>query len=160
MSAGVEGSPIAQSRGRWQGGTARVAHAKPDLPRTVGFWGALSIMVGIVVGSGIFATPPAIARETGNAWLVLALWAAGGVLALFGAFTYAEMAVQFPESGGVYVFLREGFGRAAAFVFGWTYILVSKPLAAAGIAIVFAQHLNPLLFGVSAEDRVARLRAG
>jgi APA family basic amino acid/polyamine antiporter len=131
---------------------------RPDpstLPRTIGFWGASAVMVGIVIGSGIFRTPSDIARETGSPMLVLSLWALGGVLSLFGALTYAELAVMYPESGGVYIFLREGFGRAVAFVFGWTYMLISKPLAAAGIAIIFAQHFNELCLGVPASNQPA-----
>jgi len=116
-----------------------------DLPRTIGFWGASAVMVGVMIGSGIFATPPGIAEKMGSPMLVLALWAAGGVLALMGALTFAELAAMYPRSGGVYVFLREGFGAPVAFVFGWTYILLSKPLAAAGIAVVFATYLNNLL---------------
>src|SRR4051812_41388493 len=106
--------------------TGRAAPA--ELPRTIGFWGATAVMVGIVVGGGIFQTPTDIAKETGSPGLVLGLWVVGGVLSLFGALTYAGLAVLFPQSGGVYVFLREGLGRAVAFVFGWTYLLVSKPL--------------------------------
>lgn len=102
-------------------------------------------MVGIIVGSGIFRTPTSIAAELENPILILLLWAAGGVLALLGALTFAEMACMFPESGGVYVFIREGFGRATAFVFGWTYMLISKPAAAAGIAMIFGENLNALL---------------
>jgi len=128
---------------------------RPDLPRTIGFWGASAVMVGIVIGSGIIATPPAIARETGSPALILLLWIVGGVLSLFGALTYAELAVMYPESGGVYVFLREGLGRGVAFVFGWTYMLISKPLAAAAIAIVFAQHFNELFFGIPPANATA-----
>src|SRR5205809_3912753 len=105
--------------------------AKHDLPRRIGFWGASAVMVGIIVGGGIFRTPASIALHLGNPWVVLAFWAAGGVLSLLGALTYAEMAAMYPESGGVYVFLREGFGRCIAFVFGWTYLLITKPLGAA-----------------------------
>ncbi len=111
-----------------------------DLPRRIGFWGASAIMVGIIIGSGIFRTPPDIARALGSPALILSLWALGGVLSLFGAFTYAELACMYPQSGGVYVFLREGLGRPVAFVFGWTYMLISKPFAAAGIAVVFGEH--------------------
>ncbi len=102
-------------------------------------------MVGIMIGSGIFRTPASIATEMGSPWLILTLWALGGVLSLFGALTYAELATMYPQSGGVYVFLREGFGRCTAFVFGWTYVLITKPLAAAGIAIVFGENVNRLL---------------
>lgn len=110
-------------------------------------------MVGIIIGSGIFQTPTSIAMELGDPWVILGLWLAGGVLSLFGALTYAELAAMYPQSGGVYVFLREGYGRCMAFVFGWTYMLITKPVAAAGIAIIFAKHLNPLL-GVAWDERV------
>ena len=118
-----------------------------DLPRALGFWGGAAIMVGIMIGGGIFRTPTTIAQHLGNPWIVLLLWLIGGVVALCGALTYAELATMFPQSGGIYVFLKEGYGRCMAFVFGWTYLLVSKPLAAGGIAIVFAEYFNPL-FGV------------
>src|SRR5262245_53613698 len=112
-----------------------------DLPRRIGFWGATAVMVGVTIGSGIFLTPPDIASQLGSPLLILLLWLFGGVLSLCGAFTYAEMATLYPESGGVYVFLREGLGRPTAFVFGWTYMLLTKPFAAAGIAVIFAEHL-------------------
>ncbi|MCC6659937.1 MAG: amino acid permease [Phycisphaerales bacterium] len=127
----------------------------PDLQRTIGFWGASAVMVGIVIGSGIFRTPGEIAQHSGNALLILGLWVVGGVLSLFGAFTYAELAVLHPESGGVYVFLREGYGRAIAFVFGWSYLLLAKPFAAAGIAIIFAGQFNERFLGYAAGDPVA-----
>jgi basic amino acid/polyamine antiporter, APA family len=118
--------------------------AAVDLPRRVGFWGAIAVMVGVVIGSGIFATPPYVAQQVGNPWTILALWVVGGTIALCGALTFAELATMMPHSGGVYVFLREGFGRCPAFVFGWTYLLITKPAAAGGIAIVFAEHFNRL----------------
>ncbi len=115
------------------------------LSRTITFWGGTAIMVGIIIGSGIFRTPPAIAQHLDSPWLIVLLWGAGGLLALLGALTYAELACMHPESGGVYVFIREGYGPAAAFVFGWTYMLITKPFAAAGIAVIFGEHLNQLL---------------
>ncbi len=121
------------------------ASAEPDLPRSIGFWGAIGVMVGIMIGSGIFRSPSAIAESLGSPALILGLWAAGGALSLCGALTYAELAAMFPQTGGVYVFLREGYGRGVAFVFGWTYLLLSKPFAAGGIAMVFAEYLNGLL---------------
>lgn len=116
-----------------------------DLQRVVGFWGAVAVSVGVMIGSGIFRTPTTIAGHLADPWLILLMWVLGGALSLFGALTYAELACMYPHSGGVYVFLREGWGRAVAFVFGWTYMLVSKPLAAAGIAVVFGEHVNRLL---------------
>lgn len=101
-------------------------------------------MVGVVIGSGIFKTPTSIAQQLGSPTVILSLWLAAGAIALCGALTFAELATMFPRSGGVYVFLREGYGSCTAFVFGWTYMLITKPAAAGGIAIVFAEHFNKL----------------
>lgn len=115
-----------------------------DLPRSIGFWGGSAIMVGIIIGSGIFRTPASIASEMGNPALILAMWLIGGILSLFGAFTYAELGTMFPRSGGIYVFMYEGLGEVVAFIFGWTYVFLGKPLAAASIATVFSEHFNRL----------------
>jgi amino acid transporter len=101
-------------------------------------------MVGIVIGSGIFATPTTIARNMGSPTLILALWVVGGIIALCGALTFAELGAMMPHTGGIYVFLREGLGRCPAFVFGWTYMLIAKPAAAGGIATVFSTHFQAL----------------
>jgi len=139
----------------------QVAPTARDLPRRIGFWGASAVMVGIIIGSGIFRTPTEIAKQLGSPVFVLVLWALGGVLSLFGAFTYAELATMYPQSGGVYVFLREGYGRAGrciAFVFGWTYLLISKPFAAAGIALIFGDNLA-LLLGLGQDPATRQLYA-
>ena len=115
-----------------------------DLPRRIGVVGAGAIMVGVMIGSGIFRTPPIIAQHLSSPALILALWTAGGLLSLAGALTYAELATMYPRSGGVYVFLHQGLGPAVAFVFGWTYALITKPFAAAGIAVIFSEHLLAL----------------
>ena len=124
------------------------------LPRVLGFWGVTAVMMGIIIGSGIFRTPTDIAKEIGSPWVILTLWLAGGLISLCGAFAFAELATMFPQSGGVYVFLREGYGRGGrclAFVFGWTYTLISKPFAAAGIAIIFGENVLRL-FGLLTEN--------
>lgn len=110
-------------------------------------------MAGIIIGSGIFRTPTSIAGQLGDPWIILSLWAFGGVLSLAGALTYSELICMYPKSGGVYVFLREGYGPCMAFVFGWTYMLITKPAAAAGIAFVFGEYLNSLL-GVDWDPRI------
>lgn len=111
-------------------------------------------MIGVIIGSGIFRTPPDIAKNLGSPGLILAFWLLGGLLCLAGALTYAELGSMYPHSGGVYVFIREAFGPCPAFVFGWSYMLLAKPFAAAGIAFVFAEHLN-LLLGTQWDPRVA-----
>lgn len=115
-----------------------------DLPRKVGFWGASAVMVGIVIGSGIFRTPTTIAQNLGSPTLILSLWIVGGLIALCGALTFAELGAMMPRTGGIYVFLREAFGACPAFVFGWTYLLIAKPAAAGGIATVFSTHFQSL----------------
>lgn len=139
---------VAVSRSQVAGASVEVAAGDParrDLARTVGVPGALAIMMGVMVGSGIFASPPGIAAATQNSWLILGAWLVGGVVALLGALTFAELASMLPQSGGIYVFLREAYGRGLAFVFGWSYMLVVKPLAAAGIAVVFTVHVRKIL---------------
>lgn len=116
-----------------------------ELPRRIGFWGGSAVMIGIILGSGIFLAPAAIAGMLGSPALVLAFWVFGGILSLFGALTFAELAAAFPRSGGVYVYLREGYGPRLAFMFGWTYLILLKPFAAAAVGIVFANHFNALL---------------
>lgn len=116
-----------------------------ELPRRIGFWGGSAVMVGIILGSGIFLTPASIAGMLGSPALVLLFWVFGGVLSLFGALTFAELAAALPRSGGIYVYLNEGLGPRFAFTFGWTYLLLIKPFAAAAVGIVFANHLNALL---------------
>jgi amino acid transporter len=102
-------------------------------------------MVGIILGSGIFRTPGSIASYIGSPAVVLAFWVLGGVLSLFGALTFAELAAALPRSGGIYVYLNEGLGPRTAFTFGWTYLILIKPFAAAAIGIFFAEHVNKLL---------------
>jgi amino acid transporter len=115
-----------------------------DLPRTVGFLGAAGVMIGVTIGSGIYKTPAEIAKVVDAPWQLVAAWVVGGLLSLFGALTYAELASAFPRSGGLYNFLYQGLGPRVSFIFGWTYMLITKPLAAAGIAVVFAEYLGAL----------------
>jgi len=119
-------------------------HGGVDLPRKVGFWGAVAVMVGVMIGSGIFRVPSAIAMHLGDPWVILLMWLAGGLIALCGALTFAELVSQMPRSGGIYVFLKEGFGDCTAFVFGWTFMLITKPAAAGGIIFISVENLNAL----------------
>jgi basic amino acid/polyamine antiporter, APA family len=115
-----------------------------DLRRVVGFWGGTALIVGITIGSGIFRTPPTIAGLVPNPLVIMALWVAFGVISICGALTVAELSSMLPKSGGAYVFLREAYGDAAAFVFGWMYVLVTTPASVAALATVFAEFLLSL----------------
>ncbi|MFL5481755.1 MAG: APC family permease [Gemmatimonadaceae bacterium] len=112
-----------------------------DLRRVIGLTGGIALIVGITIGSGIFRTPPTIARLVPNPLVIMGLWTAFGLISICGALAVAELSTLLPRAGGVYVFLREAYGDAAAFVFGWLYVLVTTPAAVASLATVFAEFL-------------------
>jgi len=122
------------------------APVKPEaserLPRTVGLFAAVAIIVGSTIGSGIFRVPAVVAGRLGEPGPVLLAWALGGVLALFGALTLAELAAMYPRSGGVFVYLDEAFGPLPAFLFGWSQLAVIRASALGGIATIFAEYLG------------------
>lgn len=127
------------------------------LPRRLGGWSATAVVVGVMIGSGIFRVPSSVAAQAGSVPAILGLWVFGGVVSLFGALCYAELAALFPRAGGEYVFLREAYGRLVAFVFGWTFLLVN-PASWAAIALIFASYLGtfvPLTEGQSRAVAVA-----
>ena len=124
-----------------------------DLRRVIGFFGGTALIVGITIGSGIFRTPPTIAGLVPNPLVIMGLWAAFGLISICGALTVAELTSLLPQAGGVYVFLRESYGDAAAFVFGWLYVLITTPTTVAALAVVFAEFLLNLL-GVPVDARV------
>jgi basic amino acid/polyamine antiporter, APA family len=111
------------------------------LPRRLGLWSAVAVAVGSTIGSGIFRTPAVIAARVPSTWPMLGVWVLGGLLALCGALTYAELAAMFPRSGGVFVYIREGFGRLPAFLFGWTELTLIRASALGAIATPFAEYL-------------------
>jgi APA family basic amino acid/polyamine antiporter len=110
------------------------------LPRTLGFWSSVGLVVGITIGSGIFRTPAAIARLLPNPTLMLGAWVLGGLITLCGALSVAELAAMLPETGGFYVYLREGWGRPVAFLFGWSGLVLIRANALGGMSIVFGEY--------------------
>jgi APA family basic amino acid/polyamine antiporter/L-type amino acid transporter 9 len=123
-----------------------MTQATPDgLQRVIGFWGGVALIVGITIGSGIFRKPSTLARDVGDPVVILALWAFFGLVALCGALALAELASMLPQTGGAYVYLRAAYGDAAAFVFGWLYLLVATPAAIGALATFFAELLLGLV---------------
>ncbi len=112
------------------------------LPRNVGLIGAIAVLVGTTIGSGIFRVPATVAGLVGEPGLFLTTWVLGGALALFGALTLAELAGMFPRSGGVFAFLEEGVGRLPAFLFGWSQLAVIRASALGAISTIFAEYLG------------------
>ncbi len=116
-----------------------------SLPRRLSVWSTGAVLVGSTIGSGIFRVPSVAAAEGGTVGAVVLLWTAGALLTLFGALTVAELAALFPRSGGTYVYLKEAFGPLAAFLFGWTRLLVIQPALLGGIALIFASYAGVFL---------------
>ena len=115
------------------------------LPRRLGLFGAITVVVGITIGSGIFRSPAGIANRLPGPGPMLAIWVIGGLLAMCGALALAEVASTFPKTGGIYVFLREGWGRLPAFLFGWAELVIIRAAAIGAIAITFAEYFLRVL---------------
>jgi basic amino acid/polyamine antiporter, APA family len=120
---------------------AAAAFPQPALRRALGLWGAVSIVVGTVIGSGIFLVPTRMISLVGSVHTLFVVWIVAGVLSLFGALTYAELAAAMPEAGGEYVYLTEAYGPFWGFVYGWTQMWVAKSGSIATLAAGFYTYL-------------------
>src|SRR6185436_5744542 len=120
-------------------------HVAGTLPRSLGLWSAVAVVVGITIGSGIFRTPAGIAQKLPGPLPLFGVWIAGGVVALCGALTLAEVAGAFPETGGIYVFIRNAWGRLPAFLFGWAELAIIRAAALGAIATTFAEYFMRVL---------------
>ncbi len=108
-------------------------------------WDTVSVIVGIVIGAGIYETPPLVFSSVSSPTMALVAWAAGGLLCLNGAFTYAELASAYPRSGGDYVYLTRAFGPWLGFLFGWAQISVILTGSIGMMAYVFANYARELV---------------
>ena len=115
------------------------------LPRRLGLFGAITIVVGITIGSGIFRSPAGIADRLPGPGAMLLVWVVGGILAMCGALSLAEVASSYPKTGGIYVFLREAWGRLPAFLFGWAELVIIRAAAIGAISITFAEYFLRVL---------------
>src|SRR5437870_4831721 len=128
------------------------------LPRTLGLWASVGLVVGITIGSGIFRSPAGIARLAPNPLAMLGLWIVGGLITLSGALSLAELAASVPETGGFYAYLREGWGRLAGFLFGWSELVLIRANALGGIAVAFGDYslrtfgVDPVMHFVAARS--------
>jgi basic amino acid/polyamine antiporter, APA family len=120
---------------------ATTTSAPERLPRTLGLWSSIALVVGITIGSGIFRSPAGIAQKVPEPTLMLLLWVVGGAVTLCGALSLGELAAALPETGGLYAYLREGWGRMPAFLFGWSELVLIRANALGGIAVVFGEYL-------------------
>jgi APA family basic amino acid/polyamine antiporter len=114
------------------------------LVRGLGLVAAVSIIIGNVIGTGVFLKARVMTCNVGTPGKVLLVWVVAGLLSLAGALTYAELAAMMPRAGGEYVFMREAYGRGAGFLSGWMQILIAKTGSQASVALIFAASLNDL----------------
>jgi len=123
-----------------------MSEKKLELVRGLGPAAAMAMVVGHIIGTGVFLVPSSMARATGSAGLVFLVWIVGGALSLFGALTVAELGAAMPHAGGAYVYLKRGFGPVWGFLFGWMNNLVGKPASIATIAagfLIFVSYFVP-----------------
>src|SRR5436190_15247847 len=119
--------------------------------RQLGLFDAIMIVMGGIVGAGIFANPSEVAHRVHTPFLILGVWVLGGFIAMCGAFIWAELATRLPEAGGQYVYLREAFHPSIAFVYGWGLLLVTQTGGMAAVAVIFSSYFRALT-GVAWND--------
>src|ERR1044071_5550931 len=123
----------------------RPAEARPlGLVRRLGLFDATMLVMGGIIGSGIFVTPAEVARHFATPAWIVGVWILGGIVALAASFVYAELAARRPEVGGQYAYLRDAFGPVPAFLYGWALLLVIQSGGMAAVAITFARYFNEL----------------
>ena len=115
------------------------------LPRSIGLWSAIAVVIGSTIGSGIFRSPAGIAERLPGPLPLLSVWVLGGVFALCGALTLAEVSSAIPETGGLYAFLRDGWGRIYGFLFGWAQLVIIRAASLGAISITFAEYFIRVL---------------
>ncbi|MGE5359044.1 MAG: APC family permease [Bacteroidales bacterium] len=125
------------------------AARRDALPRVLGIWSVVGILVGTVIGSGIFVIPAELSALLRAPLLVLTVWVLGGALSFLGALCLAELGAAFPQAGGMYVYLREAYGKLIAFLFGWTLFLVIDSGAIATLAMAFSSKYLPYFVPLS-----------
>jgi basic amino acid/polyamine antiporter, APA family len=113
--------------------------------RRLGLFDATMLVAGAMIGSGIFIVSADIARDVGGAGWLLVVWGLAGVITIFGALSYAELAAMMPRAGGQYVYLREAYGPLWGFLYGWTLFLVIQTGTIAAVAVAFAKFLGVLV---------------
>jgi basic amino acid/polyamine antiporter, APA family len=121
---------------------APAVKVRPELARDLGVSHAGAIVVGTIIGSGIFLVPSEMMQAVGSAKLVYLVWLVGGLLSFFGALTYAELGAMKPQAGGEYVYVRDGYGPLAGFLYAWTWFIIAKPASIATVTVGLVRILG------------------
>jgi basic amino acid/polyamine antiporter, APA family len=117
----------------------------PSLTRQLGLWSAVAVLVGSTIGSGIFRSPAGVTDKLPGPLPLMSVWVAGGLFALCGALTLAELSGELPATGGMYVFIREGWGRLPAFLFGWAELVLIRAASLGAISTTFSEYFLRVL---------------
>jgi basic amino acid/polyamine antiporter, APA family len=132
-------------------------HSRPELARDLGLSHAGAVVVGTIIGSGIFLVPTEMMQAVGSARLVYLAWMVGGLLSFFGALTYAELGAMKPQAGGEYVYVRDAYGPLAGFLYAWTWFLIAKPASIATITTGLVRILGTFpIFTFLSHDWLSR----
>src|SRR6188768_1336098 len=115
------------------------------LAKTIGLWSATTIVIGSIIGSGIFMKPATMAAQLGSPYLLILVWLVAGIISICGAMAFAELGTMFPETGGQYIFLRNIYGDFIAYLYGWSSIAVINSATLAAIAFVCAGYADSFL---------------
>jgi basic amino acid/polyamine antiporter, APA family len=141
--------------------SAQAAEPRPHLLRALGVGEACAIVVGTIIGSGIFLVPSEMMQAVGSAKLVYLVWLVGGLLSFFGALTYAELGAMKPQAGGEYVYVRDAYGPLAGFLYAWTWFLIAKPASIATITTGLVRILGTFsIFGFFSNRAVGPITYG
>ena len=140
-------------------GVAQKSSPESHLARRLGLFDTTMIVMGGIIGSGIFINPYVVAQQVPSTILILSAWAAGGLIALAGAFIYAELSSQSSVSGGQYVYLRDAFHPSLAFIYGWALLLVIQSGGMAAVAVTFAKYICAIGGGQTSDSAAAWLAA-
>ena len=131
--------------------------SRPELVRDLGVSHAAAIVVGTIIGSGIFLVPAEMMQAVGSAKLVYLAWLVGGLLSFFGALTYAELGAMKPQAGGEYIYVRDGYGPLAGFLYAWTWFLIAKPASIATVTTGLVRILGTFsVFAFFSEHAIDR----
>jgi APA family basic amino acid/polyamine antiporter len=132
----------------------------PELRRALGPWATIAVVIGTVIGSGIFLVPSDMIKAVGSPAMVFGVWIFGGILTLFGALTYAELSAALPAAGGEYVYLNAAYGPFFGFVYGWTQTWVAKVASIATLATAFYTYLGDFFPGLGTVFYTLKLPIG
>ena len=125
------------------------------LARRLGLFDVTMLVMGGIIGAGIFVNPAEVARHVGTPFLIVGVWVLGGLVALAASFVYAELAARRPEVGGQYAYLRDAWGPMPAFLYGWALLLVIQSGGMAAVAITFARYFVELTHWPFSESLLA-----